>query len=54
MKKWSSKSSDSEDGTATVSKYGEHQESENTNLEPEGNSDVSTYSEESASPEILF
>ena len=37
-------SSDNEDGTEMASEYSEHQESENTNLEPQGNSDVQ-YSE---------
>ena len=53
MKKWSPKNSDNEDGTETASEYSEHQESENTDLEPEGNSDV-PYSEETASPAILL
>ena len=48
-----SESSDNEDGTETASEYSEHQESENTNLEPEGNSDVQ-YSKETASPDILL
>ena len=48
-----SESSDNEDGTETASEISEHQESENADLEPEGNSDV-PYSEETASPEILL
>ena len=35
-----SESSDNEDGTETASEISEHQESENPDLEPEGNSDV--------------
>ena len=48
-----SESSDNEDGTETASEYSEHQESENPDLEPEGNSGV-PYSEGTASPEILL
>ena len=48
-----SESSDNEDGTETASEISEHQESENADLEPEGNSDV-PYSEETASLEILL
>ena len=48
-----SESSDNEDSTETASEYRDHQESENSNLEPEGNSDVQ-YSEETASPDILL
>ena len=43
-KEMASESSDNEDGTDTASEYSEHQESENPDLEPEGNSDV-PYSE---------
>ena len=35
-----SESSDNEDGTETASDYSEHQESENSDLEPEGNSEI--------------
>ena len=47
-----SESSDNEDDTETASEISD-QESENPDLEPEGNSDVS-YSEETASSEILL
>ena len=48
-----SESNDNEDDTDTTSEISEHQESENPDLEPEGNSDVS-YFEETASSEILL
>ena len=48
-----SESSDNEDDTDTASEYSEHQESENPDLELEGNSDV-PYTEETASSEILL
>ena len=35
-----SESSDDEEGTETASEYSEHQESENLDLEPEGNSEI--------------
>ena len=35
-----SESSDNEDDTETASEISEHQESENPNLEPEGNSEI--------------
>ena len=48
-----SESNDNEGGSETASEYSKHQELENINLEPKGNSDVQ-YSEETASPEILL
>ena len=48
-----SESSGNEDGTETASEYSEHQESENPDVEPEGNSEVPD-SEETASSEILL
>lgn len=47
-----SQSSEKEDGTEAQSLNSKHQESENIDLEPEGNFNV-TYSKESASPEIV-
>ena len=38
-----SESGDNEEGTETASEYGGHQESENPDLEPEGNSDRSIF-----------
>ena len=52
IKKWSHESSDNEDDTETASEMSD-QESENPDLEPEGNSDV-PYSEETASSETLL
>ena len=46
-----SESSDNEDDTETASEYSEHQESENPDLELQGNSDV-PYTEETTSSEI--
>ena len=48
-----SENSNNEDGTETASEYSEHQESENPDLEPDGNANVS-YFEETASSEILL
>ena len=45
--------SGNEDDTDTASEYSEHQESENPDLELEGNSDV-PYTEETASSDILL
>ena len=49
-----SESSDNEDDTDTASEYSEHQESENPDLELEGNSDFPYTEETAASSEILL